>query len=164
HPAKGVCNGQQSRRRPGRPLERFTPLARATFRCTSRAFRATVPSILQRSRSADAYRRAALVIAHPGHELRVHGWLEATRPITFVLTSGDTRDRRRLMASTAAVLDRAGARPGCVFGRLGDRDIMRALMHGDDRLLVELLEEIAVAFVTLDVDVVGRDAEEGIEP
>src|SRR4030095_641561 len=29
--------------------------------------------------------RAALVSAHPGHELRVHGWLEIARPLVFVL-------------------------------------------------------------------------------
>src|SRR5438034_752023 len=30
--------------------------------------------------------RAALFIAHPGHELLVHGWLELVRPFVFVLT------------------------------------------------------------------------------
>src|SRR5437868_1619892 len=29
--------------------------------------------------------RAALVIAHPGHELLVHGWLELARPVIFIL-------------------------------------------------------------------------------
>nr|MDP9120522.1 hypothetical protein [Acidobacteriota bacterium] len=28
--------------------------------------------------------RAALVIGHPGHELRVHGWLERARPLVLV--------------------------------------------------------------------------------
>lgn len=32
--------------------------------------------------------RAALVVAHPGHELRVYGWLEQARPRVFVLTDG----------------------------------------------------------------------------
>jgi hypothetical protein len=104
------------------------------------------------------------VIARPGHEIRVHGWLEATRPTTFVLTNGGARDRRQMMASTAVVLDRAGARPGSVFGRLGDHEVSRALAHGDDRLLGDLLVEIADAFVALDVDIVVMDGEEGLDP
>jgi hypothetical protein len=32
--------------------------------------------------------RAALVIAHPGHELRALHWLRLSRPCVFVLTDG----------------------------------------------------------------------------
>ena len=32
--------------------------------------------------------RAVLVVAHPGHELRVHGWLELARPTVCILTDG----------------------------------------------------------------------------
>src|SRR5207253_5484219 len=32
--------------------------------------------------------RAALVIAHPGHELRVYHWLRLARPSVFILTDG----------------------------------------------------------------------------
>jgi hypothetical protein len=32
--------------------------------------------------------KAALVVAHPGHELRVFHWLRLARPCVFVLTDG----------------------------------------------------------------------------
>lgn len=35
--------------------------------------------------------RAGLMIAHPGHELLVHGWLEVAHPRVFVLTDGSGR-------------------------------------------------------------------------
>ncbi|HUE39393.1 MAG TPA: hypothetical protein VMR29_07805 [Candidatus Binatia bacterium] len=31
---------------------------------------------------------AARVVAHPGHELRVHHWMERVRPVVCVLTNG----------------------------------------------------------------------------
>ena len=36
-----------------------------------------------------------LFVAHPGHELCVHGWLEIARPKVFVLTDGSGRSGRR---------------------------------------------------------------------
>ena len=31
---------------------------------------------------------AALILGHPGHELRVYGWTRSIRPLTFVITDG----------------------------------------------------------------------------
>ena len=39
-------------------------------------------------------RKAALIVAHPGHELRVHHWMELARPLVLVL--GKTRGFRLL--------------------------------------------------------------------
>src|SRR5436309_1960907 len=73
-------------------------------------------------------RQTALLIAHPGHELRIHGWLERARPLTFVLTDGSGSDGRPRLQSTADVLARVGARPGGVFGRLSDSAFYQALL------------------------------------
>jgi hypothetical protein len=54
---------------------------------------------------------AALVVAHPGHELRVHHWLELTRPFVIVLTDGSGHSGQSRLASTTRVLAAAGARP-----------------------------------------------------
>jgi hypothetical protein len=44
------------------------------------------------------------MIAHPGHELRVHHWIERTRPLVFVLTDGSGHTGVSRLASTTAVL------------------------------------------------------------
>ena len=36
----------------------------------------------------EAVGRTALFVAHPGHELRIYGWLERARPQVHVLTDG----------------------------------------------------------------------------
>ena len=41
--------------------------------------------------------RAALVIAHPGHELRIHHWLERVKPRVFVQNQGPLGRRELLI-------------------------------------------------------------------
>ena len=59
------------------------------FRLAIASERTTFPNAMPDNFSnAWAEQSAALVIAHPGHELRIHHWLERARPVTFVLTDG----------------------------------------------------------------------------
>jgi len=62
--------------------------------------------------------RAILVIAHPGHELRVHGWLEAMAPAVWILTDGSGHTGRSRVDSTTRVLESTGAAPGPVYGSM----------------------------------------------
>jgi len=66
--------------------------------------------------------RAALVIAHPGHELLVHGWLELMRPLVFVLTDGSGRTNQSRLESTTEIVNHTGVKLGCIYGRLSDRE------------------------------------------
>lgn len=109
-------------------------------------------------------RRAGLVIAHPGHELRVHHWLELARPVVFVLTDGSGHSGRSRLASTTAVLERTGASPGALYGRLSDSDLYRAILAGDVGLFAALADELAAALDTAQVDYVAGDAVEGFNP
>jgi hypothetical protein len=108
--------------------------------------------------------RAALVVAHPGHELRVHHWLERERPIVFVLTDGSGHTGVSRLASTTAVLERAGALPGSIYGRLSDRDLYRAILDGDVALFAALAGELADALDAAGIDLVAGDAVEGFNP
>jgi hypothetical protein len=108
--------------------------------------------------------RAALVIARPGHELRVHGWLEQTRPAVFVLTDGSGRTGRPRLDSTARVLKAAGAQPGEIFGRFSDAALYAALLEGQKELLVRLADELGDAFLRAGVVRVAGDAAEGHDP
>jgi hypothetical protein len=109
-------------------------------------------------------RRAALVIAHPGHELRVHRWLELARPLVCVLTDGSGHSDRSRLASTTAVLERTGATPGLLYGRLSDRALYQAILGGETDLFAALADEIALALDVAGVDYVAGDAVEGFNP
>jgi hypothetical protein len=104
------------------------------------------------------------VIAHPGHELRVHHWIERTRPLVFVLTDGSGHTGVSRLASTTAVLERAGATPGSIYGRLSDREVYRAILDGDVDLFAGLADELAAALDRAEIGVVAGDAVEGFNP
>lgn len=108
-----------------------------------------------------SFRRAALVVAHPSHELRVHGWLEQARPYVCILTDGAGRSGEPRLSRTSEVLARVGATQGVMYGRLTDLDVYAAILRGDSELFAGLVEELAQAFVTEQIDYVVGDAAEG---
>jgi hypothetical protein len=105
--------------------------------------------------------RAALVVAHPSHELRVHGWLEQTRPYVCILTDGGGRSGEPRLSQTSEVLTRAGATQGAIYGRLTDLKVYSAILNADSELFAGLVEELAQAFVTEQIEYVVGDAAEG---
>lgn len=48
----------------------------------------------------------ALCIAHPGHELRLHGFLEKASPFVFIFTDGSDRSQKDLMIDSIRVVDK----------------------------------------------------------
>src|SRR5215475_5586743 len=105
--------------------------------------------------------RAALVVAHPSHELRIHGWLEQTRPYVYILTDGAGRSGEPRLSRTSEVLDRAGANQGTIYGRLTDLEVYAAILNGDSELFARLVEELCEAFVAEQIEYVVGDAAEG---
>ena len=108
--------------------------------------------------------RAALVVAHPGHELRLHGWLEQARPTVLVLTDGSGGTGRSRLDSSRRLLAATGARPGPLFGPLTDDALYAALLRGDLELMRGLARQVAGALLELDAELVVSDALEGFNP
>jgi len=107
---------------------------------------------------------AALVIAHPGHELRVHGWLELARPKVFILTDGSGRSGRSRLDSTTKILSQAGAIPGSIYGRLTDPMFYSAVLNHDSNLFISLAKELAEILIEQQVEYVAGDATEAYNP
>ncbi|HEX7295210.1 MAG TPA: hypothetical protein VF251_05615 [Pyrinomonadaceae bacterium] len=105
--------------------------------------------------------RAALVVAHPSHELLIHGWVQLSRPQVFVLTDGSGRSGFSRLAQTAGLLETIGAERGSIFGRLTDLDAYSAILKHDVSFFISLVEELSQAFVSQRIDYVVGDAAEG---
>jgi len=103
----------------------------------------------------------ALVVAHPGHELRIHGWLERTRPIVFVLTDGSGGLGQSRLASTQGLLDAAGARCGRIFGRFTDRTLYKALVEHQHSEFLDVAGELATTLLEHRIEFIAGDAAEG---
>jgi len=106
----------------------------------------------------------ALVVAHPGHELRVFGWMEQARPLVFVLTDGSGSGGEARIESTTAVLARTAARTGSVYGWMSDREIYTAILAHDFGRFTALADRLAGRMVDDDAGYVVGDAVEGYNP
>ena len=115
-------------------------------------------------RSAPGGTRAALVVAHPGHELKVHGWLEAFQPRVFVLTDGSGHSNQSRLGSTTRILNRVSAQPGSIYGRLTDSSAYAAILNHEFDVFIEFARELSEAFVNEEIDFVAGDALEGYNP
>src|SRR6266480_3056163 len=85
----------------------------------------------------------AVIIAHPGHELRVHHWLEQAKPAVCVLTDGSGHTQKSRLDSTTGVLSGAGAVAGPVYGRFTDADMYDAVRRADYVMFTNLADELA---------------------
>jgi hypothetical protein len=108
--------------------------------------------------------RAALVVAHPGHELLVHGWLEAARPRVFVLTDGSGHSNQSRLSSTTRILDQAGAKRGGIYGGLTDSAAYKAILNREFEPFIGFARELTSGFVNEQIDFVAGDALEGYNP
>lgn len=107
---------------------------------------------------------AILAIAHPGHELRVHHWLETNRPEVWVLTDGSGHTGRSRIDSTTRVLQATGAGPGPVYAHLSDVDLYEAVLNCEHRAFIAVVDQLATALMRENVSCIAGDAEEGYNP
>ncbi len=83
-----------------------------------------------------------LILAHPGHELRIHHWLELAKPRVYLLTDGSGGRQAARSSYSRDVVEAAGATPGAVFGDVPDAVWYKALLAGDSRFFVDMLTNI----------------------
>jgi hypothetical protein len=92
---------------------------------------------------------SALLVAHPAHELRLHGWLARVRPEVHVLTTGSrSGEGRERIEATGRLIDALGCPRGRVFGPFVDRDLYRGLMSGDSGPFHALADDLRDALVS----------------
>ncbi|MER8922442.1 hypothetical protein [Mesorhizobium sp. M0802] len=84
-----------------------------------------------------------LVLAHPGHELRVYHWLECAQPRVYLLTDGSGGRQTARTQYSRHLVKAAGATPGAVFGDIPDAVWYEALLAGETDFFVDVLTKIA---------------------
>ena len=109
-------------------------------------------------------RSAVLLVAHPGHEVLVYGWITRTRPAVHVLTDGSGHTPSGRIGLTADFLRSAGASQGAIFGRLSDREAYSAILSAGVPLLSSLAAELAGDLIARQATAVVADAAEGYNP
>jgi hypothetical protein len=107
--------------------------------------------------------QSALIVAHPGHELRVFRWMEQHQPLYCCLTDGSGGSGASRLASTSRVLELVGGRPGPLFGRYQDTAVYQLLLDASPTF-TDLVVELADWLESNDVSQVLGDAAEGFNP
>ncbi len=108
--------------------------------------------------------KIAVVIGHPGHELRIHRFLEIYRPLVFVLTDGSGTTGRSRLDKTLNIIHNTGSSVGCIMGRFTDKEIYDLILRKEIQLFRSLADELVSAFVLNKIDVVVGDSNEGFSP
>ena len=101
---------------------------------------------------------AVFLLAHPGHELFLYGWMQQLRPLVCVLTDGSGRSRKPRIEVTRAIVGQAGGTPGSVFGAIEDRVLYDLVLEGQTDFFSRLVERIADMVVRQGVHCVVADA------
>ena len=112
----------------------------------------------------DSYRRAAVVIGHPGHELKVFGWIATHHPRVYVLTDGSGQNGVSRLSATENLLTQLGAEHGEIFGAATDAEIYEAILEQRVSFFLNILDAIAESFVSHSIDFVAGDLSEGFNP
>ncbi|SFU57950.1 hypothetical protein [Nitrosospira multiformis] len=108
--------------------------------------------------------RSLLVIAHPGHELRLYGWIGQAKPLVCILTDGSGSDDKPRLASTLNILQELGAEIGPVCGEFIDRQIYQKMLQGEYDMFDALCERLAAVIAARDIRTVVSDGIEGYNP
>ncbi|WP_269930191.1 hypothetical protein [Aminobacter sp. HY435] len=108
--------------------------------------------------------KTILILAHPGHELRIFHWMETTRPVVCILTDGSGGNQSSRTAYSRETLDAVGAEPGPVFGQVPDRDWYEAILTGNAAPFLKAANEAFEIVEGAAVVTVVADAVDGYNP
>lgn len=116
------------------------------------------------ARRVTATQRSLLIVSHPGHELRVFGWVKRHRPVVVILTDGSGGRGASRFPTSLRLLGSLGAEvyQGCPF--LRDVDAYEALMSGETSRFVGLADHAHGALRASGATFVAGDAREGYNP
>ena len=86
-----------------------------------------------------------LIVAHPGHELRLFGWMCAVRPIVCILTDGSGSTGAARTRYSLDLLEKCGASAGPVMGRMSDKLWYSAILEGNSDPFLQAADDIRSA-------------------
>lgn len=106
----------------------------------------------------------ALIIGHPGHELRIFRFIEIYKPRVYVLTDGSGSHGVSRIHNTAAILEKCGATLSPVMGYFTDMELYKILLQKDYDPLFRCIDKISYDLQENAVTVIAGDAIEGYNP
>lgn len=116
------------------------------------------------SLSANQPGKTVLMIAHPGHELRVYGWVSKVKPLVCVLTNGAGHTGKSRLDSTSRILASVGATSGNIYGGYADTEIYQAILAHDFSFFTDVVDDLVQLLISQEIEYIVGDASEGYNP
>jgi len=110
------------------------------------------------------HERSLLLIGHPGHELRLYGWLARARPLVCILTDGSGSDDVPRLDATLEILRDLAVPVGPICGEFSDRNIYAHLLAQSGDVFAELCDRVTDLLVGQRIDTIVSDGIEGYNP
>jgi hypothetical protein len=114
---------------------------------------------------AERAERSALLIGHPGHELRLFDWIGRAQPTVCLLTDGSGSEGVPRIDTTLEILRRRNVSLGPICGEFTDRGIYAHMLNGDGAPVFAALRDRIADWLLHDrIDVLVSDGIEGYNP
>jgi hypothetical protein len=106
--------------------------------------------------------KSILILAHPGHELFLHRYMEVHRPRVYILTDGSGSSGPARTEYSRVCVESTGASCGALFGQTSDKSWYEIILRGAHQHMLEVVQTILAD--AQDCDTVITDPVEGYNP
>ena len=111
----------------------------------------------------DGGKRPLLLLAHPGHELRLFGWLRREQPLIVIVTDGSGSTGMSRLDLSERVVEQTGGEI-VISGYFREPDLYARILRGDHAQLIALATRIGEIAANANVTRIVCDASEGYHP
>ena len=108
--------------------------------------------------------RPVLIVAHPGHELRLFNWMERESPLVFILSDGSGGTQSSRLDYSISAIRATGATLIEGSGQRSDREWYARILAGDVPAFMQAADAITAAAPATQAPLVVSDAADGYNP
>lgn len=109
-------------------------------------------------------KKAAMVIGHPGHELRAFKYIKEFKPDVFILTDGSGSVNEPRLYQSIRLIEANGARYMESFPAIPDREMYRMILENQTEKILAIKARLKSFILEAGYDCIVGDALEGFNP
>jgi hypothetical protein len=108
--------------------------------------------------------KSALIIGHPGHELRAFKFLKDSKPDVYILTDGSGQNNESRLYQSIKLIESLGATYKNTFTPFTDKELYNIILSGEIDKIKHVKEELLILIKENNYDEIYGDALEGFNP
>ncbi len=109
-------------------------------------------------------KKAALIIGHPGHELRAFKYIKDFKPDVYILTDGSGSTNNSRLHQSVKVIKQVGANFQQNFPSFTDKELYNIILEKKLEKIIDIKKKLKQYLVENEYDLIVGDALEGFNP